>query len=60
MNFANKDEFMNFSRKLISTYVEEIYKGNFMVHPKESCPAFCPLIDICRFCGKKAEGEQDE
>ena len=59
-NFANKDEFMNFSRKLISTYVEEIYKGNFMVHPKESCPAFCPLIDICRFCGKKAEGEQDE
>ena len=51
---------MNFSRKLISGYVEEIYKGNFIAQPKEKCPAFCPLIDICRFCGKKAEGEQDE
>ena len=58
--FSNKDEFMNFSRKLISGYVEEIYKGNFITQPKEKCPAFCPLIDICRFCGKKAEGEQDE
>ena len=51
------ESFHSFAQKLIVSYIEAIYSGNFAVAPRKSCSSYCQFKDICRLSQiSQAEG----
>lgn len=45
---ASWESFANFCEKLLQSYIEAIYQGNFIVEPKR-CDKYCQMKNICRW-----------
>ena len=56
------DSFQNFAQKLIASYIEGIYAGDFAVAPRKGCSDYCQLKDICRLAqvGQAKGGNERE
>ena len=63
-HFANiEDRWLAFkegSEKLLCSYVQGIYDGNFNVQQMKKCNSYCALRDICRLNTVELGGEDDE
>ena len=70
MDKRSKDHFVNIedrwlafkegSEKLLCSYVQGIYDGNFNVQQMKKCNSYCALRDICRLNTVELGGEDDE
>ena len=56
------DSFQGFAQKLIASYIEGIYAGDFAVAPRKGCSDYCQLKDICRLAqvGQAKGGNERE